>query len=57
MIETNKTDGPAAKRTPNEDALLAGLHPEDRRLVLDVVAQHPGLTVSEAVERLNAAGM
>jgi hypothetical protein len=37
-------------------AELRPLRPADRRLVEDVMANHPGLTAAEAIEHLRAFG-
>ena len=48
--KTNETDKEAAR-------LLAALTPRERRLVESTVANHPGLTVAEAIDYLREVGM
>jgi len=52
MVENEKPASP-----PEDDPLLKDLKPRERQLVLAVVAQHPGLTIEEALEALRLAGM
>jgi hypothetical protein len=41
---------------PAKENLLAQLPPRDRKLVEDVMAQHPALTVAEAIAILQEFG-
>jgi hypothetical protein len=45
------------RETNMAEKMLAALPDQHRQIVKDVMKQHPQLTVQEAIEALNEAGM
>jgi hypothetical protein len=55
-VSTKPATSATSETTVEHERLLSQLRPADRRLVEDVLANHPGLTAAEAIEFLRAFG-
>ena len=56
-IRRAMSPNPTTENAEEHKKALAALHPRERMIVEDVMAQHPNLTVAEAIEACKAGGM